>query len=76
MNHVQRLAAATLAVLTVITLGGCVLGSVDPNEGTDLYYKEFTTKDGRRIPCVVYRGYSSAGLSCDWEHPTDGKETK
>lgn len=76
MNHVQRLTAATLAVLTVITLGGCVYEPDNPNEGTDLHYKEFTTKDGRRIPCAVYKGYSSGGLSCDWEHPTDGKETK
>lgn len=76
MNHVQRLTAATLALLTVITLGGCVCEPDNPNEGTDLYYREFTTKDGRRIPCAVYIGYSSGGLSCDWQHPTDGKETK
>lgn len=66
MNHAQRITAATLAALTVITLSGCVWEPDNPNEGTGLHYKEFTTKDGRRISCAVYRGYSSAGLSCDW----------
>ena len=68
--------AATLAALTVITLSGCVWEPDNPNEGTGLHYEEFTTEDGRRIPCAVYKGYSSGGLSCDWEHPMEGKETK
>lgn len=66
MNHAQRITAATLAALTVITLSGCVWEPDNPNEGTGLHYEEFTTEDGRRIPCAVYKGYSSGGLSCDW----------
>lgn len=67
-----------LAMLTIITLGGCSDRQADdPNENTNLYYKEFITKDGRHIPCAaITGGHGYAGLSCDWEHPTTSEGTK
>lgn len=29
---------------------------------------ELKLHDGRHVTCVVMKGYSRAGLSCDWEH--------
>lgn len=34
--------------------------------GTDVYYGEFTTPEGRVIPCLVWSGYNAGGMSCDW----------
>ena len=78
MNTIRRLVVAMLAILTIITLGGCsVREPDDPNKNTNLYYKEFITKDGRRIPCAaIVGGNGTSGLSCDWGHPITSKEKK
>lgn len=75
--NTRRLAVAALAALMALTLGGCERDADDPNSGTSLYYKEFITKDGRHIQCAaISGGHGYSGLSCDWEHPLTGKETK
>ena len=67
-----------LAMLTIITLCGCSTREPgDLNKNSNLYYKEFITKDGRHIPCAAIMGGNGyGGLSCDWGHPTTSKETK
>lgn len=74
MNVSHRLATIALAALTAVTLAGCTPSSDDPNAGTYLYYREYVTNDGRRIPCIVYVGSNRGGLSCDWEHPITSKK--
>lgn len=77
MNTTRRPAAILLAILTVITLGGCGRAADDPNSGTSLYYKEFISKDGRHVQCAAITGGNGySGLSCDWEHPITSKEAK
>lgn len=86
MNHAQRLTAILLATACLTGLTGCAL---EPDSNTnqtireapsyrdlDLEYKTVELPDGRHIECIIFSHTKQGGLSCDWQHPTNGKETK
>lgn len=86
MNHAQRLTAILLAAACLAGLTGCAL---EPDSNTnqtireapsyrdsDLEYKTVKLPDGRHIECIIFVHSQQGGLSCDWQHPTNGKETK
>lgn len=87
MNRAQRLTAILLAAACLAGLTGCAL---EPDSNTtsqpikeapsyrnhDLEYKTVELPDGRHIECIIFSYPKQGGLSCNWQHPTNSKDTK
>ncbi len=59
--------AALALLLTLAALGAC--GSDEPSKPgkTDGDYEVIHVDvDGRDVPCVIWDGYQSGAISCDW----------
>lgn len=77
------LTAITMLLLTpvfLLALAGCGSASktsapahatgttCSKRSGDDIKECIVTLSDTRQVVCVVYAGYQSGGLSCDWDH--------
>ena len=81
----KTLALVTTAIIT-LALSACGTAMRD-NTGEDeahddivcaevaanIYQCDVTTRDTRRVTCLVYDGMREAGMSCDWAH-ADGSD--
>jgi len=54
-----------LVVLTALLLVGCTGADEQGNPGS-IGYVEYTTPDGRVIPCLTYNTGYAGDISCDW----------
>ena len=57
-----------LFVVLIVLLAGCAGASVEDQDGIlqtgQGYTVEYHLVNG--IPCIVYDGYRTGGISCDW----------
>ena len=86
-KHTLRLATILLAATCLAGLTGCAVEPEGNATGQtireapsyrdqDLEYKAVELPDGRDIECIIFSASKKGGLSCDWQHPVNGKETK
>ena len=87
MNHAHRILTTLLTATCLIGLTGCAL---EPDNTTtsqtireapsyrnhDLEHKTVELPDGRHIECIIFSHTKQGGLSCDWQHPINSKDTK
>ena len=69
LQTILTLVTFTSVAVGVLVVSGCS-ASTEPesSQGTDGSVSTFWAKaiDGRKVPCIVWQGYSRGGLSCDW----------
>ncbi len=61
-----------LVIVTAVLIAGCTANAdKNPEQNArdlDLAVSRTRLDDGRTVICIVWEGYKSGGISCDWEH--------